>query len=333
MSAVGIVGGGAWGTALALMLDRAGHSVRVLTRNSDTVAQGVHPLFPSIPLPPTMVWSSSPAVLAGAEAVFSVVPVQVTADVLAGLALKPDQPVILCSKGLVRPEGCLLTDAVQKCCPNPLAVLSGPSFAHEVAAGCPTMAVLACDALARGHALEALFRDPSFQVIVSDDRAGVQLAGALKNVLAFVAGFLAGGPKGGCENLRAAFLALAMGELARLMVATGGRPETLFGLAGLGDSVLTATSARSRNFAAGVHQARNPDAPFNDLAEGVFTASVLEKMMARAGLTLPVLSASARLVQGAVPLDQGMEILQQSMYHAASSASVPVAQQDRAQDS
>jgi glycerol-3-phosphate dehydrogenase (NAD(P)+) len=239
----------------------------------------------------------------------------VPAQVLHGFAerLKPhlakDQPVVICAKGIEKDSGKLVTEVAAECLPDtPLAILSGPSFARDVARGLPTALTIA----AKGDlaaTLQAALGSPSFRPYASDDITGVALGGAAKNVYAIACGVVEGMGLG--ENARAALLARSFAELARLGESLGARRETLMGLSGLGDLVLTATSPSSRNFSFGMELGRGKtvhdlSAPGRPLAEGVATAPALVARAKAAGVEMPIAEAMSDLLSGALPLGEAL---------------------------
>lgn len=312
MLKVGIIGSGAWGTALAFMLNRAGHDVRMYVRNPRTLQHihqhQAHPLFPHHPWPVRAHISDDPGLCADSEILFSVIPVQVTPQTLASLPLSPHVPLVLCSKGLYQPEGQLLSEAIRAAgCPQPWAILSGPSFAEEVIQGCLTSVVVATETPDLIDQLRPVFTDPSFKVIDSHDAIGVQLAGALKNVLAIMSGMVLAGGLG--ENTRAALIGYAFQELMELGQALGAHSETFYGLAGLGDIFLSATSTRSRNFCLGQRLAGASGQGSQALAEGRYTATALRALIHKTGLSLPVLTTISQVIQAPHTLSEKLHHL------------------------
>ncbi len=303
MSEVFVVGAGAWGTALALHAVRAGHRVMLWARDPDPIEAGRRsPRLPEFPLPPRIVVSAEwPA---RADAVLIAVPVQHLRHVLVR---KPPGPAVLCAKGVETGTGLLPTQILASLHPGaPSAVLTGPNFAHEVAAGLPAAAVVATGDAALREALLGLLGGPSFRLYGNDDPVGAQLGGAAKNVIAIAAGAVIGAGLG--ENARAALITRGLAELSRLVVAEGGRAETVAGLSGLGDLLLTCTGVRSRNFALGHALGEGQVlaallARPGGVAEGVTTAPAL---LARATIELPVCAAVAALLAGRLTLDRAI---------------------------
>ena len=310
---VNVVGGGAWGTALANAAAAAGHPVTLWLRDSQTAAQmqagRENPRYlPGVPLHPGVRATAEAGDLAGARATLLVVPAQTLRGVLAGLAgpLASAGPVILCAKGIERGSDSFMSAVAAEVLPagTPIAVLSGPSFAADVARGLPTAVTLACTDAGLAASLSALLSGPTFRLYHTDDVRGVEIGGAGKNVLAIACGIVAG--RGLGESARAALIARAFAELMRFARAFGGRPETLMGLSGLGDLVLTAGSPQSRNFAFGQRLgagASPEDASGGKLAEGAFTAAALTGLARARGVEMPVAEAVAALVAGQTDVD------------------------------
>ena len=244
--------------------------------------------------------------LAGCDALIVAVPVAATDGVLARFAAWPPRPLVLAAKGL-GPGGVALADVVAGVLPGwPVALLSGPTFAAEVAAGLPAAATLGCADAALGAALAARLSRPAFRLYTTTDVIGVGLGGAVKNVLAIAAGVVAGRRLG--DNARAAIVTRGFAEMRRYGAARGAEAATLSGLSGLGDLVLTCTGPASRNFAFGVAlgegaSAADALAASRGVAEGVATAPILACAAAAAGIDLPLTAAIADLVAGAASVD------------------------------
>lgn len=304
--AIGVVGGGAWGTALAQVAASGGVPVRLWAREGDVVeavnALHENPVFlPGRPLSEAIVATGELAELAGTRAVLVVTPAQHMRAVLGSLPAE-GQPLILCSKGIEAGSLKLLHEVAREVHPgSPVAVLSGPTFAHEVAAGLPTAVTLAANDLETARSLAALIARPTFRPYAATDVAGAEIGGAVKNVLAIACGVVEGAGLG--LNARAAVIARGFAEMTRFGVARGAQAETLGGLSGLGDLVLTCTSTNSRNFSLGVGlgQGRNAAELMADrktVAEGAFTAPVLREAAAQAGVDMPVTAAVNALLEG-----------------------------------
>jgi glycerol-3-phosphate dehydrogenase (NAD(P)+) len=313
---IGVIGAGAWGTALAMVAAQAGRSVTLWAREPDVVESLArdreNKLFlPGVTLPPGLAATGNLAEAADAEALLLAAPAQRVREMLGLLTphLKKSMPLMLCAKGIERGTGKLLSEVLAEAAPmaEP-AILSGPSFAADVARGLPTAVTIA----ARGEVaarLQASMGSATFRPYASDDVTGVALGGAAKNVYAIACGVVDGLGLG--ESARAALLARGFAELARLGEVLGARRETLMGLSGLGDLVLTATSVSSRNFSFGLALGRGGDlrelrTPGHPLAEGVETAPALVARGRSMGVELPIAEAMADLLDGKLPLGDAM---------------------------
>jgi glycerol-3-phosphate dehydrogenase (NAD(P)+) len=214
-----------------------------------------------------------------------------------------DVPRVLCSKGIEERSGQLLHQVAGQACPDaPIAVLSGPTFAHEVARGLPTAVTLAAEDRAVGRQLREALAQPTFRIYLSDDVAGAEIGGAVKNVLAIACGVVEG--RGLGQNARAALIARGFAEMTRFGVAMGANPETLAGLSGLGDLVLTCSSTSSRNYSLGkgIGEGRSASELMADrrtVAEGAFTAPVLARIANERGIDMPIVDSVDRLLKGA----------------------------------
>jgi glycerol-3-phosphate dehydrogenase (NAD(P)+) len=316
---VAVVGAGAWGTALAAVAANAGRQVTLWAREPEVVA-GINgarenTLFlPGVTLAGAIVASGDLAQARGADVVLLVAPAQHVRETLA--ALKPHlargTPVVICAKGIEDGSGLLLPEVMAQSLPHAeAAVLSGPSFARDVAKGKPTAVTIAArDGIAAR--LQATFGHGTFRPYVTDDVVGVALGGAAKNVYAIACGMVEGAGLG--ESARAAALARGFAELLRLGAKMGARAETLMGLSGLGDLVLTATSMSSRNFAFGVALARGQrrddlSGEGKPLAEGAATAPALVARARREGIELPIAEAVADVLGGALDVREAAERL------------------------
>lgn len=316
MTAIGpiaVLGGGAWGTALANAAAAAAERPVILwMRDAEGAAAMAHSRenarhLPGVALHPGVRPTASAADLAAAEAVLVVTPAQTLRGVLGALRphLRPDAALVLCAKGIERGTHAFLTDVAAEAAPGaPLAVLSGPSFAADVARGLPTAVTLASRDGALAARLAAALSGPSFRVYHGSDPRGVEIGGAAKNVLAIACGAAIG--RGLGESARAALVARSFAELMRFARAWDARPETLMGLSGLGDLVLSAASAQSRNFAFGERLGRGAsleDASGGKLAEGALTAQGLVALARERGVEMPVAEAVAGLLSGTLSLD------------------------------
>ena len=314
-SHIAVLGAGAWGTALAMAAQRAGRTVTLWVREDDVLtdirAGKENRFLPGVAIPADLDVTGNLAEAARADVLLLAVPAQV----LHGFAqaLKPylakDQPVVICAKGIERDSGKLVTEVAAETLPGTaLAILSGPSFARDVARGLPTAVTIAARNGLAAELQESL-GSASFRPYASDDMTGVALGGAAKNVYAIACGVVEGMGLG--ENARAALLARSFAELARLGESLGAKRETLMGLSGLGDLVLTATSPSSRNFSFGMELGKGRAvgelcAPGQPLAEGVATAPALVARARIAGVEMPIAEAMADLISGALPLGEAM---------------------------
>jgi glycerol-3-phosphate dehydrogenase (NAD(P)+) len=301
----GVIGAGAWGTALASTLAGNG-PVTLWAREPDVVgainATRENALFlPGIPLPAGITATTDLADMAACDIILVVVPAQHLRSVLANAAIPATTPLVLCAKGIEAGSHALMVEVARSVVRNPIAVLSGPSFAHEVAQGLPCAVTLACSDTALGERLVQAMARPAFRLYQSDDVVGAEIGGAVKNVLAIACGVVEGSRLG--LNARAALIARGFAEMTRFGVARGARAETLAGLSGLGDLVLTCSSENSRNFRLGVGLGQGR--PLAELlagpavAEGAATAPVLVEAARAAGVEMPISAAVAALLAGA----------------------------------
>ncbi|HMP56186.1 MAG TPA: NAD(P)H-dependent glycerol-3-phosphate dehydrogenase, partial [Novosphingobium sp.] len=307
MTKLGVIGAGAWGTALAQALASDGTPVLLWAREPELVdeinTQATNSLFlPSARLAGSVRATGDIADLAEASVLLAVVPAQFLGSVLAGLPAG-ERDLVLCAKGIEAGTGRLMADVARDAVPGaPLAVLSGPTFAHEVAAGLPTAVTLACEGgEAQWERLAPAIARPALRPYYSDDVIGAEIGGAVKNVLAIACGVVDGLGLG--QNARAALIARGYAEMLRFGLSRGARAETLAGLCGLGDLVLTCSSTSSRNFSLGKAlgegmSAAEALAGKSSVAEGAATAPVLADLAARAGLDLPIVTAVNRLLAG-----------------------------------
>jgi glycerol-3-phosphate dehydrogenase (NAD(P)+) len=304
---LGVVGGGAWGTALASVAAREGAPVLLWAREPEVVeainTTHENALFlAGIPLPDSIEATGSLEALGGCEALLIVVPAQHIRTILAGMTIGAT-PLVLCAKGIEAGTRLLVGEVARQVQPDaPIAVLSGPTFAFEVAGGKPTAVTLACADEALGARIADRLAGPTFRPYASSDVIGAEIGGAVKNVLAIACGVVEGAGLG--QNARAALIARGFAEMTRFGMARGARAETLAGLSGLGDLVLTCSSTSSRNFSLGVglgqgHPAQELLADRRTVAEGAFTAPVLREAAAESGVDMPVTEAVCALLDGA----------------------------------
>ena len=304
---IGVIGGGAWGTALAQVAARSGEPVLLWARELEVV-EGINrdhvntAFLPGRPLSPSVTATGDLSELTGCEALLVVAPAQHVGAVLAQLP-RSATPLVLCAKGIEAGSKRLMGEVARAAQPDaPIAVLSGPTFAHEVAAGLPTAVTLACEDDHLQARLAGRLASPAFRPYASRDVVGAEIGGAVKNVLAIACGVVEGAGLG--QNARAALIARGFAEMTRFGLARGARPETLAGLSGLGDLVLTCSSTSSRNFSLGVGLGRGEAAAAlladrRTVAEGAFTAPVLAEAAADAGIDMPITAAVCRLLEGA----------------------------------
>jgi len=310
----GVIGAGAWGTALAQVCARAGLAVTLQAREAEVVASITsaceNSLFlPGISLEPQIAATAEMAGLAGCDLVLAVPPAQHLRSALKALAphLRAGVPVVLCSKGVEQGSLKLMTEVAQETLPGaPLAVLSGPSFAGEVARSLPTAVTLACEDEALGRALAEAIATPTFRPYLTADMIGAEAGGAVKNVLAIACGIVEG--KGLGRSAHAAVITRGFAELTRLAVALGARAETVAGLCGLGDLVLTCSSPQSRNMSVGLALGGGMTlaealAGKLSVAEGVASAPAVRDLAARLGVEMPICQTVAALLAGEVEVD------------------------------
>ena len=310
MSKVGVIGAGAWGTALAQSLAGDGSDVLLWAREPELVEQinsehrnGLY--LPSAALAETVHATSDLKDFADVPVLLAVVPAQFLASVIADLP-EGERDLVLCAKGIEAGTGRLMSDVAEQAAPGArLAVLSGPTFAHEVAAGLPTAVTLACSGgEAQWERLAPTISRPALRPYYSDDVIGAEIGGAVKNVLAIACGVVEGLNLG--QNARAALIARGFAEMLRFGLARGARAETLSGLCGLGDLVLTCSSTSSRNFSLGLSLGQGLSAADalsgkNSVAEGAATAPVLAGLARRDGIQMPIVDAVCRLLDGEAP--------------------------------
>jgi glycerol-3-phosphate dehydrogenase (NAD(P)+) len=308
---IGVAGAGAFGTALAVAQAAAGRPVRLWGRNAAALAAAevdrTSAALPGIALPPGLACVSDLAALAGAEAILVVVPAQQTESFLAERAAGlPDAPLVLCAKGIDAHSLRRQTEIAARLAPGrPLAALTGPGFAAEIARGLPTALTLACADPAVGRTLQTGLSTQRLRLYLTDDVVGAELGGALKNVIAIACGLVEGARLG--ASARAALMTRGFAEMTRLAVAMGARPETLTGLSGLGDLSLTCNSTQSRNFSLG-HALGAGEPRTAGTVEGVATAGAACDLAARHGVELPIAAAVADVLAG-TPIEAAMDAL------------------------
>jgi glycerol-3-phosphate dehydrogenase (NAD(P)+) len=313
---IGVIGGGAWGTALA-QVAAAGGEVLLWAFEPDVVdaINGAHinPVFlPGVPLSPVIRATNDLHDLDSCDALLVVTPAQHMRRILAAAPVE-QRPLILCSKGIEADTMALMSEAATETCPDaPIAVLSGPTFASEVAKGLPTAVTLACVQDTVAARLAQRIARPGFRPYRSTDVIGAEIGGAVKNVLAIACGVVEGAGLG--KNARAALIARGFAEMTRFGLARGARQDTLAGMSGLGDLVLTCSSEQSRNFSLGLGLGQGKSAASlmadrRTVAEGAFTAPVLVQAARAAGVEMPISEAVASLLEGKASVQTAIESL------------------------
>ncbi|GJL92683.1 NAD(P)H-dependent glycerol-3-phosphate dehydrogenase [Hyphococcus sp.] len=315
-TSLGVIGGGAWGTALASLCAANGVATTLWAREESVIRaiNDTHEntdFLPGVPLPEALKAAESLSMASECEAILFVVPAQFARPVLAELRSATDGqpiPVALCSKGIERDTGLMMTEVMGTVWPEAgPAVLSGPSFARDVAMGMPTAVTLACADVSIGARWVATIGAPHFRPYLSSDLTGAELGGAVKNVLAIAAGVVAG--RGLGESARAALISRGFAEFQRLGVALGAEAQTMAGLSGLGDLILTASSPQSRNMSLGIELGKGR--PLGEIlgerktvSEGVATAGAIHALALKVGVEAPICEAVAELVSGGKTVDE-----------------------------
>ena len=306
-SSIGVVGAGAWGTALAQMLASDGREV-LLWALEDGLAEAINTThcnglyLPSAELAPSITATGDLADMSACDALLLVTPAQHLGSVIGKMGSLP-RDIVLCAKGIEQSTGRMMHQVAHEAAPDcDIAVLSGPTFAHEVAAGLPAAVTLACGGgEAQWDRLAPAIARSNFRPYYSDDVTGAEVGGAVKNVLAIACGVVEGLELG--QNARSALITRGFTEMLRFGVALGGKPETLNGLCGLGDLVLTCSSTSSRNFSLGKALGEGMSAEEalsakRTVAEGAHTAPVLAELAAKHGVSMPITEAVNELLGG-----------------------------------
>ncbi len=309
---VGVVGAGAWGTALALVAGRAGLTTTLFDRDEGIVTAinqygASPPLLAGEQLPISASMAITDA--AACDIIIAAVPAQALRTAAAELAphIRDGQPVVIAAKGIERETGKRLSEVLAETLPKAaVAVLSGPSFAADVAKNLPTAVTIAAADEALALDICRALGGPAFRPYAETDIIGVELGGAMKNVLAISAGIVAG--KGLGASASAGLIARGFAEMRRFAEAFGARSETLMGLSGLGDVILTCASAQSRNFSVGLALGEGRPVP-QLLAEGVPTAQIAQKLAAERGISMPVTDAVAAVLAGTLSVDAAVDAL------------------------
>ena len=314
-----MVGSGAWGTALALVAARAGNQVTLWAREPEVVASinqaHENAFLPGVKLDAAITAVSDFAALGSPEAVLLVAPAQHVGPVARALVrtLKDAVPIIICAKGIEQKSLKWPTELVEEAAPGrPLAVLSGPSFAIDVARGLPTAITLACKDQAIGKRIIELIGLPGFRLYLSDDPKGAEIGGAVKNVLAIACGIVDGRKLG--QSAKAALITRGFAEMARFGLALGAKLETLTGLSGLGDLILTCSSPQSRNMSLGqaIGEGKSAGAVLAErisVTEGAFTAPALVELAERVKVDMPIAKAVDAILRGRMNVDAAIEAL------------------------
>jgi len=328
---MGIVGGGAWGTALGLLARRAGRTALLWARESEVVEtierRHENPLFlPGVSLDPELRATGDLRQVAASDVLLLATPAQHLRAVATALApdVKRGTPAVVCAKGIEEGTGALLSEVVAATLPQTFpAVLSGPTFAAEVARGYPTAVTLAVADAALGRRLMECLGSRAFRPYLSDDLVGAEIGGAVKNVIAIACGIVEGRKLG--DNARAALITRGLAEMARLALAKGGRQETLMGLSGLGDLVLTCTGTQSRNHSLGVAlgEGKRLDeilAVRRSVAEGVTSSAAAAALAQKLGIEAPIVAAVDAILHRGAAIDAAIEALLARPFRAESPA-------------
>ena len=320
-ASIGIIGAGAWGTALAVLWANAGRSVLLYTRSLEharqiTARRENAAYLPGIALPESVIVTDSLEQAGACGLLALTMPAQAERDTLVKLReYYPDlhTPLLLCSKGIELATGLLMTEVAAEIYPHaPLAVLSGPNFAGEVARGLPTASVIACTHTDRRNDLAAFLSTPTFRLYGTEDVIGAEVAGAVKNVLAIACGIAYG--RGLGENARAAIITRGLAEIKRLAIARGAKSETLAGLSGLGDITLTCSSPTSRNmsFGAALGQGQGAQsilAQRQSVVEGVPTAGAVLALAEHLKIEMPICAAVHDVITGRIQVEAAIRTL------------------------
>ncbi len=313
-NSVAVIGAGAWGTALADVAARAGRDIVLYARQPGRAAEialtRANPKLSGARLDASVAVTGDIARAAAAEIILIATPAQNLREAVAALAphLATATPVVACAKGIERGTHKFMTEVIAQTAPDAMpAILSGPSFAQDVARGLPTAVTLAAKDKALASALVQALGSATFRPYHTTDVRGVEIGGAAKNVLAIAAGIVVGRRFG--ASAQAALTTRGFSELARFGRACGARSETMAGLSGLGDLILTCSSPQSRNFALGMALGRGEQPARDKLAEGEFTAPVLIELAASKQVDMPVSQAVAAILSGAITIDEAIESL------------------------
>lgn len=320
---IGVVGCGAWGTALGILANRAGSRTTLWTRNAQVVQSITEQrenaqYLPDIFIDPAIAITAELETMSRCDALVITIPAQSLRTVAITLSdiMPANTPMVIATKGIERGSLMLMGEVMQSIMPhNPVAILSGPNFAREAAQGLPTATALATHHAATAEKLTYALGGKYFRLYGNDDPIGTQIGGALKNVLAIAAGITEG--RGLGENARAAIITRGLAEMSRFVRAKGGKEETLMGLSGLGDVLLSCSRKKSRNYALGVMLGRHAQRtagedftlPGGSLTEGVATAESVSQLARKLGVNMPIMFAVHDILHGALAVDGAVERL------------------------
>ncbi len=311
MTTVSVIGAGAWGAALAMVAERSQKKVILYTHTQDEFqALSNHqdiPKMPGLKLPTDIQITNDLKTAAQANIILMAVPAQALRSAITALKpiLLPDSYLVLCSKGIEIETGLLMSQVVEEILPNQsLSVFSGPTFAREVAQGQPTMATLASPEISTSRWLASSLSNDKMRLYTTTDIIGLQVAGALKNVIAIASGILTSQGLG--ENARAALITRGLAEMTRLGLALGGEEETFHGLGGIGDLLLSCTSEQSRNFCLGIDIGRVDETATirNHLTEGAYTVKAVIKLAEKLEIDMPICRAVFNILENKKTIDE-----------------------------
>ena len=320
---VGVIGAGAWGTALAMLANRAGSRATLWTRNEQVIQSVLErrenaQYLPDVFIDPAIGVTADMEAMSQCDALVVTIPAQSMRTVAISLSdiLPATIPLVIATKGIERGSLMLMSEVLHSIMPhNPLAVLSGPNFAREAAEGLPTATALATHHPLVAEKLGFALGGKYFRLYVNDDPVATQVGGALKNVLAIAAGIVEG--RGFGENARAALITRGLAEMGRFARTKGGQEETLMGLSGVGDTLLSCTSGKSRNYALGVMLGSRVDTVSPEaiglrggaLTEGVATAESVAQLARKLGVTMPIMFAVDDILAGRVAIGEAVQRL------------------------
>jgi glycerol-3-phosphate dehydrogenase (NAD(P)+) len=318
---VGVIGGGAWGTALAILANRAGSRASLYTRNPNVIQQIEEKrsndiYLPGVFIPPEISVSSSPQEVCKADLVIIATPTNYVRSVCITISdqLKAETPLLIASKGIERGSLMMMSEVVRSVLPgNAIAIISGPNFAEEAAKGLPTATTIACEDKNQWDLLTYAVGGKLFRPYLTDDVIGTQIGGAIKNIIAIACGIAQG--RGLGDNASAAIITRGFAEMARLAIARGGRYETLMGLSGLGDLILTCGSPKSRNMSFGLAVGRGQsvkqvlEARGRGATEGVLAAESIIKLARKYEVTMPICQSVYKVLYEDASVDDVMKAL------------------------